>query len=58
MTGTKPNVYKPEPTAFRVYDELYRLYLLLHDAFGVNGTRADLSRLMKDLVRIRMEATK
>jgi L-ribulokinase len=58
MTGTKPHVYRPDDRAVRTYNELYRLYLQVHDAFGVKGTHSDLSHLMKDLIRIRMEANK
>lgn len=58
MTGTKPHVYRPEARAVETYNELYRLYLQVHDAFGVKGTQSDLSHFMKDLIRIRMEANK
>lgn len=57
MTGTKSHIYIPVSSAVQTYEELYRLYLQLHDAFGVRGSQIDLSHLMKDLARIRMEAS-
>ena len=36
-------------------DRLYRLYRQLHDAFGGVNKSADLSDLMKELIRIREE---
>jgi L-ribulokinase len=58
MTGLKPRVFKPSPKAHAVYRELYALYLELHDAFGIAGTRADLSQVMKRLIEIRARARK
>lgn len=37
MTGVKPEVYRPNKFAAQVYAELYRLYCVLHDAFGRPG---------------------
>ena len=34
MTGTRPQVYRPNKAAAKVYAELYKLYRTLHDAFG------------------------
>jgi L-ribulokinase len=58
MTGLKPRVFKPNPKAHAVYRELYALYLELHDAFGIAGTRTDLSQVMKRLIEIRARARK
>lgn len=55
MTGTRSEVYKPDRRAARVYARLYGLYRQLHDAFGVRGTRSDLSGVMKELIAIRDE---
>ena len=55
MTGYKDKIYNPEAKAVKVYDRLYELYSALHDAFGVAGTKSDLSRVMKDLLEIRRE---
>lgn len=56
MTGVQDRAFRPRPEAAGVYRRLYALYRRLHDAFGVPGTTADLSRVMKDLIAIRTEA--
>lgn len=56
MTGLHPNTFEPDPGRQRVYDRLYVLYRQVHDAFGVPGTREDLSGVMKELLAIRDEA--
>ena len=56
MTSLKPVSYRPDPARKAVYDRLYRLYRQLHDAFGGVDTRADLSRVMKELIAIRQES--
>lgn len=53
MTSRQPRVYRPQAAARRVYDDLYGLYRRLHDAFGGPDRRADLSRVMKDLLEIK-----
>jgi len=53
MTSLKPVVYRPKPSNRRAYDQLYRLYRQLHDAFGGVERQADLGRLMKDLLAIK-----
>jgi L-ribulokinase len=53
MTGVKDVVYRPNKTAAKTYAELYRLYLLLHDAFGTPSFGESLYRVMKDLIAIR-----
>ncbi|RMG26886.1 MAG: ribulokinase [Armatimonadetes bacterium] len=55
-SGKKTDAFRPRVEAQRVYDELYELYLTLHDAFG--GVRADapLADVMKRLLRLRDEA--
>jgi L-ribulokinase len=46
--------FVPDPAARKTYDELYGIYLELHDAFGaVPGSTADLSTAMKRLLAIR-----
>ncbi len=55
MTGLHPTVFEPHPVRQAVYDRLYMLYRRLHDAFGVAGTRDDLSDVMKTLLTIRDE---
>ena len=56
MTHVLPKSYRPQPAHQRVYDDLYRLYRKLHDAFGGRDRSADLSRVMKDLLVIKHAA--
>ena len=58
MTSLKPVRYEPIPENAKVYDRLFQLYRELHDAFGGVNTNADLSKVMKDLIRIREEQTR
>jgi L-ribulokinase len=55
MTGVQDTVFEPIPENKRIYDRLYRLYVRLHDAFGVAGTSDDLYDVMKELLNIRDE---
>lgn len=58
MSAVLPKLYEPNPAAVKVYQRLYILYRQLHDAFGVAGTKSDVSNVMKDLLDIRDEANK
>ncbi|MDH7492785.1 MAG: ribulokinase [Candidatus Saccharicenans sp.] len=53
MCGVKPESFKPRPEHHRVYQDLYRLYRELHDAFGTRTWNGHLYHLMKDLLDIR-----
>jgi len=53
ICGTSNTVYKPRPESVAVYERLYRLYVQLHDAFGVRDSKASLSNVMKELLDIR-----
>ncbi len=53
MTGVKPKVYRPRKAAANVYAELYRLYQMLHNAFGTADLQGALDHVMKDLIAIR-----
>lgn len=55
MTGVKESVFEPVAAHKAVYGSLYGLYRTLHDAFGVAGTRSDVSGVMKALGAIRRE---
>jgi L-ribulokinase len=55
MTSLKPVQYDPVPESQKVYQQLFLLYRQLHDAFGGVNRQADLSDIMKDLIRIREE---
>jgi L-ribulokinase len=52
MTGIK-EVYEPNEKHKDVYQELYRLYCQLHDAFGTREWSGSLYNVMKDLIAIR-----
>jgi L-ribulokinase len=53
MTSLRETQYVPIPENEAVYDELYAVYRRLHDAFGGLSKTADLSGVMKELIRIR-----
>jgi L-ribulokinase len=54
MTFLKEKRFEPNPKAHAVYDELYGMYMELHDAFGgVDGAPADFPTLMKRLLALR-----
>jgi L-ribulokinase len=53
MTSVKTQSYSPIAENRKVYDELYHVYRQLHDAFGGISKSADLSGVMKTLIRIR-----
>jgi L-ribulokinase len=56
MTSLKPVSYNPIARNQAVYNELYSLYRTIHDAFGGVTKTADLSRVMKELIRIKEES--
>lgn len=58
MTGVKPLVFQPIPENRAVYERLFQLYRSLHDAFGIRHHQADLSAVMKELLKIRDETRK
>jgi L-ribulokinase len=53
MTGLKPKIFKPNPQAHAVYQQLYPLYRKLHDALGTKGWNGNLFDVMKQLIEIR-----
>jgi L-ribulokinase len=53
MTSLKPEAFEPIAENRVVYDELYALYLELHDSFGGLTKSADLSQVMKRLLDIK-----
>ncbi len=56
MSSLKPVTYSPIAENQKVYSDLYALYRQLHDAFGGVNKCADLSGVMKDLIRIKEAA--
>jgi L-ribulokinase len=53
MTHLQQEAYEPNVQNREVYDRLYRLWRLVHDAFGVAGSGADVSSVMKELLDVR-----
>jgi L-ribulokinase len=53
MCGLKATIYHPRAHARAAYDEIYRLYVLLHDAFGGRGAAAAPATVMKRLITLR-----
>jgi L-ribulokinase len=53
MTGLQDRIYNPIAANVAIYERLYQLYRQLHDSFGIQGTRLDLSNVMKELLDIR-----
>jgi L-ribulokinase len=56
MTRVKSKSYRPIAANRKIYDELYRLYRQVHDAFGGLDKNADLSRVMKELLEMKAVA--
>ncbi len=53
MCGVKRESYKPDRRNHAVYQDLYRLYAQLHDAFGTKSWSGNMSNVMKELLAIR-----
>ncbi len=53
MCGIKDVTYKPIPENNTVYQQLYALYMQLHDAFGLQDWSGKLANVMKDLLNIK-----
>lgn len=57
MTGESGKIFAPRADEVRVYDELYSMYIALHDAFGTRSARGDLFHIMKRLIEIKKSVT-
>jgi len=55
MSGLKNIVFSPVPENRAIYDRLYSLYKILHDAFGTTDWNGNLHSVMKELLTIRDE---
>lgn len=53
MTSVKDVEYRPIPQQRKTYDRIYRIYRDVHDAFGGVNKAADLSGIMKQLLKIK-----
>jgi len=56
MCGVKKKTFKPIAANHQVYQQLYKLYLQLHDAFGVSSWNGNLINVMKELLMIKDKA--
>jgi L-ribulokinase len=56
MTSLKDIVYRPDPAAHARYNQLFKLYQEIHDAFGGVNSNANLGHVMKELLNLK-EAT-
>jgi L-ribulokinase len=52
MTALKDTTYTPIPIHQAIYENLYALYLELHDAFGGIAGPANLGHVMKELLKL------
>jgi len=57
MTSLKSIAYEPDPARQEIYNELYRLYRQLYDAFGNVSKGTDLRHVMKDLIQLKQKAS-
>jgi L-ribulokinase len=55
MTGVQDIAFEPVSENAEIYDRIYAIYRVLHDAFGVRGEQHDLYDVMKMLLNIRDE---
>jgi L-ribulokinase len=56
MCGVKDITYKAKAENVKIYQQLYKLYRQLHDAFGVDADAGRLANVMKDLLDIKERA--
>jgi L-ribulokinase len=53
MTSLKPVAYRPDAARRKRYNQLYRLYRVLHDGFGGRQPATDLAPVMKELLALK-----
>jgi L-ribulokinase len=53
MCGMKDTTYKPNPGNKKVYQQIYKLYKQLHDAFGLDSFSGKMANVMKQLLDIK-----
>lgn len=57
MTGVQSTKYIPNPENQKIYNQLYKLYRQLHDAFGTKEYQGNLANVMKELLTLRRTVT-
>ena len=58
MTGVKDKVFRPNKAAAKIYADLYKLYMTMHDGFGTKEFPGRFNNVMKDLIAIRNRVRK
>ena len=58
MCGMKEMSFKPDPKDHKIYQDLFRLYSQLHDAFGRREWSGKMFNVMKDLLVLRDKQTR
>ncbi|MER3414449.1 MAG: hypothetical protein C4341_09535 [Armatimonadota bacterium] len=53
LTGVKGELYEPDEREAAIYDELFDLYRILHDAFGGVSSEGAINTVMKRLLSLR-----
>ena len=56
MCGVKKKTFKPIAANHQVYEQLYKLYKQLHDAFGTSDWNGNLANVMKELLSVKDKA--
>ena len=55
LNKTDYKVYNPNPENVTTYEQLYELYIQLHDSFGIKGTKVELFPVMKKLIELKQK---
>ena len=53
MCGVKETTFKPIPENHKIYQQLYKLYVQLHDGFGLPDKSVAMGSVMKELLDIK-----
>jgi len=56
MCGVKETTFKPIPENHKVYQQLYKLYVQLHDGFGLPDKSVAMGNVMKELLETKEKA--
>jgi L-ribulokinase len=56
MCGVKKKTFKPIAANHQTYQQVYKLYKQMHDAFGTNNWNGNLANVMKELLTIKDKA--
>ena len=56
MCGVKETTFKPIPENRAIYQQLYQLYMQIHDGFGLADHAVAMGNVMKELLEIKEKA--